>query len=118
MLVKDLEAQSGVSRDTLRFYEREALISPPKRRGNGYREYDAHNLAELKFIAAARAIGFTLQEIKLAIPKLRAPPDYCPILMQSLQNRRDKIEAEIAALKLQRSRVDRFIERFGVNAPG
>ena len=35
--------------DTLRFYERSGLITPPRRLANGYRDYDEHTLAELKF---------------------------------------------------------------------
>ena len=63
MQIKMLETQSGLSRHTLRFYERRGLITTPRRLPNGYRDYDEHTLFAHKFIAAAREVGFTLAEI-------------------------------------------------------
>jgi DNA-binding transcriptional MerR regulator len=74
MLIAQVEKLSGHSRDTIRYYERTGLITPPQRGDNGYRRYDQHTLAELVFIVKAQQAGFTLQQIKPAIAHLRAPP--------------------------------------------
>lgn len=113
MLVKTVEQRSGLSRDTLRFYERSGLITPPSRTPNGYRRYDAHTLVELRFIAAAREIGFTLAQIKEAIPKLRAPPAQCEALLDSLRARREQIEAQMALEQRQLQRIDQLLLRLG-----
>jgi MerR family copper efflux transcriptional regulator len=58
-------AQSaGVAIDTIRFYEREGLLPPPRRRPSGYREYDQAAVSRLRFIRRAKDLGFTLEEIR------------------------------------------------------
>jgi len=54
---------AGVPTQTIRFYEREGLLPPPRRAPNGYREYDASTLNRLRFIRSAQAAGLTLVEI-------------------------------------------------------
>ena len=112
MQKKILEARSGLPRDTLRFYERSGLITPPRRLPNGYREYDEQTLAELKFISAAREVGFTLAEIKKAIPHLKAPPDQCLDLLEGLLGRRQAVIEQIALSRRQLRRLDQLIKRF------
>ena len=53
----------GVSAQTIRFYERRGLLPQPRRGPNGYREYDASTLNQLRFIRSAQAAGLTLVEI-------------------------------------------------------
>jgi DNA-binding transcriptional MerR regulator len=113
MQIKRLEARSGLTRDTLRFYERRGLITPPRRLPNGYRDYDEHTLAELKFIAAAREVGFTLAEIKTAVPHLKAPPKKCRELLEGLQRRRLAVGEQLALHRKQLRRLDQLIQRFG-----
>ena len=112
MQIKTLEARSGLPRDTLRFYERSGLITPPRRLPNGYREYDEHTLAELKFISAAREVGFTLAEIKKAIPHLKSPPDQCLDLLEGLLGRRQAVVEQLALSRSQLRRLDQLIKRF------
>lgn len=56
--------QAGVSVDTLRFYEREGLLSKPQRTAAHYRLYDERIIARLRFIRRAKSLGFSLQEIR------------------------------------------------------
>lgn len=55
---------SGVSIDTIRFYERNGLIPDPPRRESGYRDYPGEIVFRLKFIKNAKELGFTLGEIR------------------------------------------------------
>jgi DNA-binding transcriptional MerR regulator len=113
MRVKQLEARSGLTRDTLRFYERAGLVTPPRRSPNGYRDYDEHTLAELKFIAAAREVGFTLAEIKPAIAHLKAPPRQCRALLEGLRARRQAVQEQLGLHRKQLRRLDELIRQFG-----
>lgn len=61
--ISDVARQSGFSAATLRYYERIGLLPPPLRAGNGYRRYDDGTLDRLAFIARARQLGCTLDEI-------------------------------------------------------
>ena len=51
--------------ETIRFYEREGLITQPIKPISGYRQYDESITGQLRFITKAKALGFTLREIKL-----------------------------------------------------
>ena len=62
--IGELASQSGLSRDTIRFYEREALLPQPQRTPAGYRLYNPDTVARLSFIKQAQAIGFSLTEIR------------------------------------------------------
>ena len=48
---------AGVSKDTLRFYERRRLLAPPRRQTNGYRVYPSAALARVLLVRAALSIG-------------------------------------------------------------
>jgi DNA-binding transcriptional MerR regulator len=61
--IGELQQRSGVSRDTLRYYERIGLIAARRQAGNNYRAYDTQTLDELTFIRQAQAMGFSLAEI-------------------------------------------------------
>ncbi|VVQ00068.1 HTH-type transcriptional regulator HmrR [Pseudomonas fluorescens] len=62
MKIGELEARSGASRHTLRYYEQIGLISP-LRGTNNYRVYTAQTLQDLNFIQRAQSMGFSLGEI-------------------------------------------------------
>lgn len=96
MQIQQLEAASGLSRDTLRYYEKMGLISPPRRLGNGYRDYEAHTLQELRFIRKGQSLGFTLSEIKPGIEHLRNPPQRCDALIAKLRARQAQLQLSIA----------------------
>jgi MerR family transcriptional regulator, mercuric resistance operon regulatory protein len=55
---------SGVHLETVRYYERIALIPKPERTGRGYRTYGEEHVRRLSFIRRAREIGFGIGEIK------------------------------------------------------
>jgi MerR family transcriptional regulator, copper efflux regulator len=55
--------RSGFSASALRYYEGIGLVEPPTRTGAGYRLYDDDALARLAFIARAKQLGCSLEEI-------------------------------------------------------
>jgi Hg(II)-responsive transcriptional regulator len=55
---------AGIGVETIRYYEREGLIAKPPRRTSGYRQYPENTLARLRFIRHAKALGFSLSDIK------------------------------------------------------
>ncbi|RDE18209.1 heavy metal-responsive transcriptional regulator [Motiliproteus coralliicola] len=54
---------SGVSVETVRYYEQRGLLQQPRRSPSGYREYDVAVLQQLAFISRAKALGFSLEQI-------------------------------------------------------
>ena len=68
-----LATRAGVSIDTVRYYERGGLLAPKTRLASGYRRYSDLEVARLRFIRRAQALGFSLKEVKdlLALSNLR-----------------------------------------------
>ncbi|WP_149193470.1 heavy metal-responsive transcriptional regulator [Luteimonas suaedae] len=64
MKIGELARRAEVGIDTLRYYEREGLLSPPRRLASGYRSYGEDDVARLHFIRRAKTLGFTLAEIR------------------------------------------------------
>ncbi|HNP34370.1 MAG TPA: MerR family transcriptional regulator [Woeseiaceae bacterium] len=56
--------ESGFTPDTLRYYERIRLMPPPGRTSGRQRIYRERDLARLRFIRRAQAVGFSLDEIR------------------------------------------------------
>ena len=55
--IGDVAARSGVSVDTLRYYERESVLPPARRDSGGRRVYDESILDALRLVSALRAVG-------------------------------------------------------------
>jgi MerR family transcriptional regulator, copper efflux regulator len=65
MLISELSQKTGVSKDTLRFYEKAGLMNSNNKRGeNNYRNYDDEAVSRLEFIKHGKTLGFTLSEIR------------------------------------------------------
>ena len=64
MQIGNLAKETGVTVQTVRFYERRGLMPQPPRRESGYRDYSEGDLRRLEFIRHAKALGFSLQEIR------------------------------------------------------
>ncbi|MCG6413161.1 MerR family transcriptional regulator, partial [Vibrio fluvialis] len=76
--IGELAKRCGVSTDTLRFYEKNALISPAGRSDSGYRLYDEENQKQVSFILKAKELGLSLEEIKELL-EIRLEADSAPL---------------------------------------
>jgi len=59
----ELADLAGVSRDTLRHYERKGVLPRPLRGHNGYRKYPPEALQRVQLVRRALTVGFTLDEL-------------------------------------------------------
>lgn len=64
MKIGALAKQANVNIDTVRYYERQGLLPAPQRLMSGYRQYETGDVARLRFVRRAKALGFTLIEIR------------------------------------------------------
>jgi DNA-binding transcriptional MerR regulator len=62
--IGQLAAASGLTRDALRYYERQGLLPRSRRTSGGFREYDGAVVDRIRFIKQAQAHGLTLREIR------------------------------------------------------
>jgi MerR family mercuric resistance operon transcriptional regulator len=54
---------AGVNVETVRFYQRRALLAEPAKPHGGIRRYGADDVARVHFVKAAQRLGFSLDEI-------------------------------------------------------
>lgn len=108
MGIGTLARRAGVSIDTVRYYERDGLLSPRSRSASGYRRYSDVEVSRLRFIRRAQALGFSLKEVKelLAISGQR---DVARVKRRAQQKLAD-VEQRIAELERVRNGLSDLIK--------
>ena len=62
--MKDIINETGLSSDTLRYYEKDGILSDIHRLPNGHRQYSREDLEWVKFIICLRSTGMPLKKIR------------------------------------------------------
>ncbi len=106
-----LAALFGVSRDTVRFYEREGLLPRPARTDSQHRIYDRDAARRLGFIRRAQEIGLTLEDIR-SLLELRESRSrgQCRGVAARLAARVAAVDAQIATLRRVRRRLGAHLD--------
>jgi len=103
MKIGDLAKRSGCSIQTIRYYEKEGLISAPARSDGNFRLYDTTALEKLSFIKNCRALDLTLGEIKHLIALQHSPGTPCEVVNDMIDAHLHIVETRITDLQnLQR----------------
>jgi len=59
-----LSRQTGCNIETIRYYEKAGLLPVPARSPAGYRRYGSTHLRRLTFVRRARALGFSIEDVR------------------------------------------------------
>ncbi|MGB3714642.1 MAG: heavy metal-responsive transcriptional regulator [Candidatus Promineifilaceae bacterium] len=116
MRIKEFAQLTNLSPKTIRYYEGIGLLPSPKRLNNGYRAYDETDIDRVRFVAGARGLDFSLDDIQeiLALRDNREAP--CRVVLDLLQERANEIKRRIA--ELQQMEADlRELKRLGLTFP-
>ncbi|MBC7465629.1 MAG: MerR family transcriptional regulator [Bdellovibrio sp.] len=98
MLRNEVSKKLGIDIETIRFYEKENLISKPERLENGYRSYSKENLVELKFIQHCRSLGVSIEEVR-TLKDIQNLSTDCSQANLIIEKNLDLIEQKIEDLK-------------------
>ena len=98
MKIGELAKRTGVSSTTLRYYERRGLIPAHKRTESGYREYRENSIERVETVIAAKALGFSLNEIRQMLQVIDEP-DRCETIALFAKERVTRIRKDIARMK-------------------
>ena len=109
MQIGDLAAATGLSRDTLRFYEKRGLLAP-RRGGNGYRDYPPEAVQWMRYVRIAQSLGFTLAEIEADLPLLADADASAPRLREALQGKLREIDRRVEGLVALRGELARRLD--------
>lgn len=107
MLIGILSQRTGLSRDTIRYYEREGLITVGRkeRQPNNYKEYSEATLRRLLAINRLKGFGFTLRAIQELIDWWDADLFNCPEGKVQVEQKINVIDEKIAQLLTVRQRL-------------
>lgn len=95
MNIKAAEELSGVSRQNIRFYEREGLLNPDRNPENDYREYQQEHIETLKMIRVMRMLDMPLDQIKLVLEGSISPAKAAKEQRQRLKAQQEQLSAAI-----------------------
>lgn len=75
MLIGELATRTGFTKDTIRFYEKMGLITASDRQAGTrlYKEFNEEMMQRLLVINQAKALGFTLNEIRQLVEEWGTP---------------------------------------------
>ena len=99
MLIHELAKHTGLSRDTIRFYEKMGLIQA-QRATNGYRHYTEQMAVRLQLIKLAKSLGFQLSEITALVQVLDEQQQLsAEHIQQCLEEKISEIEEKLHQLQ-------------------
>lgn len=94
LTIGELAEEAGVPTSTVRYYERAKLLKPSARSPSNYRLYSPSDLERLRFIRAAQATGFTLDDVT----KLLRPAP-CGSVQHLIEDRLEGISERMKELR-------------------
>lgn len=99
MRTGEIEKLTGLSRHTLRYYEREGLLHGVQRTLSGYRIYADQALNQINLIKGLKALGFGLDEIRPVLNAVNNSAMNCADGANLLALKRASIERQVQQLK-------------------
>ena len=96
--ISDVSEQTGLSADTLRYYEKLALLKSISRTPSGIRSYSEQDLSRIRFIQRAKTMNFSLDEIAKLLQMRENPGRAKKSVRQLTQDKLVEVEAHLKTL--------------------
>lgn len=118
LTIGTLAERSGVSVETIRYYQRRSLLDEPVKPTGGFRHYPEEAVKRILFIRRAQALGFTLEEIQglLALDQRKACLETREIAAHKVELITQKI-ADLSKIKKSLARLVRSCDASAADAP-
>jgi DNA-binding transcriptional MerR regulator len=101
--IGELAEKGNVHLETIRYYEREGLLTPPKRTSSGHRAYSPGDVLRLRFIKRSQALGFTLTEIKELLAIKVSPAQPCIDVVHQIEAKALEVKAKSSTCEPSRA---------------
>jgi Cu(I)-responsive transcriptional regulator len=98
MNIGQASIRSGLPTRTIRYYEQIGLVNVG-RRDNEYRDYDERDVHELRFVASARALGFSIEQCRRLLELYRDKHRASAEVREAARDHIAEIRTKIAELK-------------------
>ncbi|RUL84392.1 MerR family transcriptional regulator [Tautonia sociabilis] len=93
--IGQLARAAGVPTSTIRYYERAGLLEASARSEGNYRLYGEGAREQLRFIRAAQATGFTLEDIKVLLDHHHGEPGVCRDVQGLIRDRLAEVKRRL-----------------------
>jgi MerR family copper efflux transcriptional regulator len=117
MTVGAAARRAGVKIDTIRYYERRALLPKSPRTEAGYRTLSDETVQRLRFIKHAQALGFTLNEIKELLALHLTPGKTCADVRSRAEAKTADIERKIRSLQVMKRALQQLVSACKSDGP-
>lgn len=117
LTIGQVARQAGIGVETVRYYEREGLIPAPPRSASGYRHYPADSVRRLAFIRHAKALGFSLADIRELLALRTESGASSEPVRQLAEAKLMEIRDKIAALEKMQQTLEHLVEQCPGHVP-
>ena len=111
MQIGELARRSGLSRATIRYYERLGLVPSPVRGDNNYRRYPDNSLAMLESVGRLKRHGFALSEVQAFIGLFTDQKTSCKQTEPLLRGKLDELKERINELVEMQHKLERALRK-------
>lgn len=98
IFIGQLSSATGLSREALRFYEKEGILNS-ERLENNYRVYDHKSINRIQFVENAQTAGFSLREVREMLNLVENGHTSCTDYEGIAEKKLKELDTKIAALK-------------------
>ena len=111
MRIGQVAKDTGLSVDTIRFYERQGLLAHPPRTEGGFRLYSERDLSALRFIRSVQGLGFSLEEIGVLLSLRSGNTEACSAVRDLLAGKLVHVRTKIGELAELERDLDRALRK-------
>ena len=112
LTIAEVAERTGLTRHTLRYYERDGLMLGVDRAGSGHRRYSERDLGWIELISKLRATGMPIREVRRYAELVRAGDGNEDQRLVLLQAHRERVRAQLAAMAGYLSAIDMKISYY------
>lgn len=109
MNISQTATETGINAKTIRYYESIGLIPQASRKANGYRDYDATDLKQLRFLCRARDFGFSIEDCRALLSLYQNPERKSAEVHEVVEKKLQDVDERIGELQSMRSLLAKLI---------
>lgn len=117
MKIGELAKAANCSTETIRFYEKEGLLSAPDRNDSNYRSYRDIHLERLRFIRNCRTLDMAHEEIRALLAFMDSPHGNCAPVNELLDEHIGHVDVRLAELNRLRKQLVGLRQQCAVAQP-
>jgi DNA-binding transcriptional MerR regulator len=112
LTIAEVAERTGLTRHTLRYYERDGLMLGVGRAGSGHRRYSERDLGWIELITKLRATGMPVREVRRYAGLVRAGDGNQDERLALLRAHRERVRAQLETMAAYLDAIDRKISYY------